>query len=47
MSSANLVNGDCLQELPKLPSCSFNLILTDLPYGVTQNNADVSEAFVG
>jgi site-specific DNA-methyltransferase (adenine-specific) len=37
----SLVNGDCLQELPKLPNQSFNLILTDLPYGVTQNKADI------
>ena len=37
----NLICGDCLQELPKLDNCSVNLILTDLPYGVTQNKADV------
>jgi site-specific DNA-methyltransferase (adenine-specific) len=41
LSAITLVNGDCLQELPKLPSQSFNLVLTDLPYGVTQNKADV------
>lgn len=37
----NLIIGDCLQELPKLESNSIDLILTDLPYGVTNNDADI------
>jgi len=36
-----IICGDCLLEMPKLPSQSFNLVLTDLPYGVTQNKADI------
>lgn len=32
--------GDCLELLPKIPDRSVNLILTDLPYGVTQNDWD-------
>lgn len=37
----NLICGNCLQEMPKLQEKSIDLILTDLPYGVTQNNKDV------
>jgi len=36
----DIVCEDCLQELPKLPEKSIDLILTDLPYGVTANPAD-------
>jgi site-specific DNA-methyltransferase (adenine-specific) len=32
--------GDCLQLLPKIPDKSIDMILTDLPYGTTQNNWD-------
>lgn len=35
-----LILGDCLQEMPQLEAKGINLILTDLPYGVTQNTAD-------
>ena len=31
-----LIHGDCLVELPKIPSKSVNLILTDMPYGTTK-----------
>ena len=36
-----LINGDCLKEMPFLEERSIDLVLTDLPYGVTQNTADV------
>lgn len=36
----NLICGDCLNELPKINANSIDLILTDLPYGVTANPAD-------
>mgnify|MGYP001298692853 CR=1 FL=1 len=31
----NLINGDMIEELNKVPDKSVNLILTDLPYGTT------------
>ena len=30
-----LINGDCLEELPKLEDKSVDLVLVDLPYGET------------
>jgi site-specific DNA-methyltransferase (adenine-specific)/modification methylase len=35
-----LIEGDCLDVLPKLPGASVDLILCDLPYGTTQNRWD-------
>lgn len=35
-----LKKGDCLQLLPTLPDKSIDLILCDLPYGVTHNKWD-------
>jgi hypothetical protein len=35
-----LIEGDCLEEMATLPSGSVDLILTDLPYGTTQNAWD-------
>lgn len=35
-----LVNGDCLQVMPTFEAGSVDLILTDLPYGTTQNEWD-------
>lgn len=35
-----LILGDCLTELAKLPEKSVNLILTDLPFGTTNNKWD-------
>lgn len=32
-----LINGDCLVEMPKIADKSVDLILCDLPYGVTKN----------
>jgi site-specific DNA-methyltransferase (adenine-specific) len=36
----NLICGDCLEELPKLPTASVDMILSDLPYGTTRNKWD-------
>jgi site-specific DNA-methyltransferase (adenine-specific) len=38
---SELICGDCLKEMPKLTAGSIDLVLTDLPYGVTQNAADI------
>ncbi len=35
-----LANGECLEVMEQLPAASFNLVLTDLPYGVSQNKWD-------
>lgn len=35
-----LIEGDCLEVLPEIPSESVDLILCDLPYGTTQNKWD-------
>lgn len=35
-----IILGDCLEELPKVAEKSINLILCDLPYGVTNNSWD-------
>jgi site-specific DNA-methyltransferase (adenine-specific) len=31
----NLINGDCLEEMKKIPDGSIDLVLTDPPYGTT------------
>ena len=31
----NLIQGDCLVEMPKIPDKSIDMILADLPYGTT------------
>lgn len=41
----NLYNGDCLDIMPTIPDCSVDMILTDLPYGMTQNPWDVRIPF--
>jgi site-specific DNA-methyltransferase (adenine-specific) len=41
MSNYKLFNGDCLKLMGKIPNKSIDLILCDLPYGVTQNQKDV------
>ena len=33
--------GDCLKEMKEIPNTSVDLILSDLPYGVTKNSWDV------
>lgn len=35
-----LLNADCLDVLPTIPAASIDMILTDLPYGTTQNRWD-------
>lgn len=35
-----LINGDCLEKLGGVQSASIDLILTDLPYGITRNKWD-------
>lgn len=41
MEDITLFNDDCLRILPLLPDKSIDLILCDLPYGVTNNKADI------
>jgi hypothetical protein len=36
-----LLQGDCLEIMPTLPAGSVDLVLCDLPYGITQNKWDV------
>ena len=35
--SVTLLKGDCLALLPTLPAAAVDLVLCDLPYGVTRN----------
>jgi len=37
----DLVHGNCLIEMKKIADCSIDMILCDLPYGVTKNAWDV------
>jgi site-specific DNA-methyltransferase (adenine-specific) len=37
----SLIHGDCLVEMKAIPSGSIDMILCDLPYGVTKNPWDV------
>ena len=36
----DLRHGDCLEILPTIPDASVDMVLTDLPYGTTQNKWD-------
>ena len=36
-----LIHGDCLIEMPKIADKSIDMILCDLPYGMTKNNWDI------
>lgn len=36
-----LMHGDCLERMKEIPDKSIDLILCDLPYGVTTNKVDV------
>jgi site-specific DNA-methyltransferase (adenine-specific) len=42
MSKALLISGDCLRAMRTLPTHSVDLIIADLPYGVTKNKWDVT-----
>lgn len=35
-----IIHGDCLDVMPKIPTGSVDLILADLPYGTTRNSWD-------
>ncbi|MEG1502472.1 MAG: site-specific DNA-methyltransferase [Synergistaceae bacterium] len=37
----NLIQGDCLIEMQSIPDKSIDMILCDLPYGVTYNTKDI------
>lgn len=41
MSKIDLYNGDCLELMKNIPDKSIDMILCDLPYGVTQNKKDI------
>lgn len=36
-----LLQGDCIELMKKIPDKSIDMILCDLPYGVTQNKKDI------
>lgn len=40
MTNAKLMLGDCLELMKDIPSESVDLVLTDLPYGITNNKWD-------
>ena len=35
-----VIEGDCLEVMPRIPDKSIDMILCDLPYGTTQNKWD-------
>lgn len=37
---SKLLQGDCLELMKDIPDKSIDMILCDLPYGVTQNKKD-------
>lgn len=37
----SLVNGNCIEVMNQIPDKSIDMILCDLPYGVTQNKKDI------
>lgn len=45
MEQFNLIQGDCLKLTKDIPKDSIDLILCDLPYGVTQNSKDCALPF--
>ncbi len=44
-ASPKLLKGDCLQLMPELPESSVDLILCDLPYGLTECKWDITLPF--
>jgi site-specific DNA-methyltransferase (adenine-specific) len=46
MELNKIYNMDCLEGMKKIPDKSVDMILCDLPYGVTQNKKDVVIPFV-
>lgn len=43
--SYKLWRGDCLELMSNIPDKSIDLVLCDLPYGVTQHEKDISIPF--
>jgi site-specific DNA-methyltransferase (adenine-specific) len=41
LNKNSLIHGDCMQEMKTIPDASIDMILCDLPYGVTKNSWDV------
>ena len=35
-----IIEGDCMEEMKKIPDHSIDMVLCDLPYGITQNDWD-------
>jgi site-specific DNA-methyltransferase (adenine-specific) len=46
MPVSNVFNADCMEGMRLLPDKSFDLLITDPPYGVTQNDWDKPIDFV-
>jgi site-specific DNA-methyltransferase (adenine-specific) len=42
---ATLLHGDCLKLMPEIPSGSIDMVLCDLPYGMTSNKWDAAIPF--
>lgn len=45
MITQKLILGDCLEKMKDIPKKSIDLILCDLPYGLTQNSKDIALPF--
>lgn len=43
---SRLFLGDCLEIMPRIESKSVDMVLCDLPYGITQSKWDVIIPFV-
>lgn len=41
MENVKLMQGDCLELMKDIPDGSVDMVLCDLPYGLTQNEADI------
>ncbi len=46
IENCKLYNGDCLEVMPQLEAGSVDMVLTDPPYGTTQNKWDCVIPFV-
>ena len=40
-NNLNLINGDCLEYMKEIKKSSIDMILCDLPYGITRNKWDI------
>jgi site-specific DNA-methyltransferase (adenine-specific) len=45
LNNCELLNGDCLELMKNIPDKSIDMILCDLPFGVTKNKKDISLPF--